>query len=402
MGILDFWKGKAITADNVEAKARDVGVEVSEKETTIAKMRAELSTQVLGGDHLGAHRIRHEEDELAALRLTKTELEASARELRVIEAEAELEAQHKIAVERGLQVEQAGSELAKVIASVRPAFANYMALSRNMDDPTAYQHAIAAAQAVGRATANDSLVQGLVNLKQLWNSASAGDPKAFEKFGGETLSGLVPFSSLLKAGARAQDPTMRNPQTVGQSIETGIPGMQSNVPARYDIYGKPVLGMPGVPNNLLYPVNVTTATKPDKVDQAIIDTQADFMRVPSYISGRAQRGLDDPNNPDVGVPLDPAEQETWARLRGDGLKDQLNNVVSSPAFDSSSPLMKKQRLEYVGAKYSEMATMRLLQADKSLMAKYIARQTAKQMALMPPAAPTGAPGPGPEASAGAP
>ncbi|MFZ1975795.1 MAG: hypothetical protein WAU89_23335 [Candidatus Acidiferrales bacterium] len=278
--------------------------------------------------------------------------------------------------------------------------ANYTELRDQMDDPTAFQKALAISQATGRAFANDSIVQGLVNLKTAWNAASTGDTKAWEKFAGQEASGMVPFSALLRAGARAQDPTIRNPSSIGQQIETGIPGMQSNVPPKYDIYGKPMIGMPGVPENLLYPVNVTRAGKLDKVDQAIVDTQANFERVPSYISGRAQKALDDPNDPDIGVPLTPDEQQKWAQLRGDGLKDQLKSLVDSPAFDSSSKLMKKQLLEFVGAKYSEVATLKLLQADPTLMARYVDRQRAKEMALVPPDALSPDAGATPESDAG--
>lgn len=80
-------KGQEMTAENVEAKAHEVGAEIAEKESVIATMRAELSTKVLDGDHLAAHRIEHDEHELNALKLTKTELEAKARELRAREAD---------------------------------------------------------------------------------------------------------------------------------------------------------------------------------------------------------------------------------------------------------------------------------------------------------------------------
>ncbi len=118
MGIVDFFKrtGNAYTAENVQAKAREVGAEISEKESVVAKMRAELPNQVLDGDHLGAHRIEHEERELNALKITKAELEAKARELRASEAATGIDAQWKGAEEKGRQLEQAGAEYDKLIA----------------------------------------------------------------------------------------------------------------------------------------------------------------------------------------------------------------------------------------------------------------------------------------------
>jgi hypothetical protein len=130
MGVLDFFKrtGKAITIENLEAKTRDLDATISAKEGEIANLRADLPAKVLEGDHLAAHRIEHEERELNALRLTKAELEAKARELRASEAAAELEAQHKIAVEKARQLEQAGTDLVKLIASVGPAAEKLFAL----------------------------------------------------------------------------------------------------------------------------------------------------------------------------------------------------------------------------------------------------------------------------------
>jgi hypothetical protein len=86
MGVLDFWKGKAITIENLEAKTRELDAAISAKETEIANMHAGLSVQVLDGDLLGGQRIAHEENNLRVLRITKAELEASARELRAREA----------------------------------------------------------------------------------------------------------------------------------------------------------------------------------------------------------------------------------------------------------------------------------------------------------------------------
>lgn len=119
-GIFDFLRrtGKAITAENVEAKARDVGAEISEKEALIASMRAGLTVQMLDGDRLGAHRIRHEEDELQALKLQKAELEATARELRASEAAAAVDGQWQIAAQKGRAYVAAAAALTATIVTV--------------------------------------------------------------------------------------------------------------------------------------------------------------------------------------------------------------------------------------------------------------------------------------------
>ena len=88
MGVIDFFtrSGKQITIENLEAKTRDLDATISAKETEIANMHAGLSVQVLDGDLLGGQRIAHEENNLRVLRITKAELETTARELRAREA----------------------------------------------------------------------------------------------------------------------------------------------------------------------------------------------------------------------------------------------------------------------------------------------------------------------------
>lgn len=270
--------------------------------------------------------------------------------------------------------------------------ANMVELGRNLDAPTYAQKVALTVQAMSRALANDSLVQGLVNLKQMANDAAeSGFGPATEKFLGKTAAGFVPFSGAVGAIRRAEDPTIRNPQTIGENIRATLPDLPGgafsdytagSVQPRYDIFHKPAVGMPGVPQNLLFPVNVTKE-KLDPVEQMIIDVQPRFASVPSVLSGRKARILDNPNDPDIGVPLTPKQQDQWSAWRADGLYEQLDNLRTSPAFKNSSQAMKKTLLEYVGAKYAEIASAKML-TDPAFARAYIALQQARANALTPP------------------
>jgi hypothetical protein len=81
---------KQLTIENVDAKTSEIDGAISAKEGELTNMRADLSVQVLDGDLLGGQRIAHEENNLRVLRITKAELEATARELRARDA-AEVE-----------------------------------------------------------------------------------------------------------------------------------------------------------------------------------------------------------------------------------------------------------------------------------------------------------------------
>lgn len=268
--------------------------------------------------------------------------------------------------------------------------ANYSELSSQLDDATNVQRAAMVLQATGRALSNDTIVQGLSNIKQLANDAEQnGFGPAFEKFTGQVASGLVPYSALMKAIVHSYD-TPRNPRSALEVVEAGIPKLSENVAVRRDLFGQPSVGMPGVPNNLLFPVNVTKA-RPDEVEHEIIKNNPTFERVPRWINGRAQRTLDDPNNPDIGVHLTPEEQDRWAVLRGDGLHEQLQMMVRSSGYQTQSQTVQKQLLEYIGAQYAEIATDKLMAEDRSLLDRVTERERAAKESLRPPAPGTQAP-----------
>ena len=123
MGILDYFKrtGKAITSENLEAKIAEVAASISAKEAEIERMREELPAKVLEGDHLGAHRIEHEEHEIKALQIAKSELETKLVEVRESEAIAELEAQCDVADEKLRKCEEAARAFVEAFETIIPA-----------------------------------------------------------------------------------------------------------------------------------------------------------------------------------------------------------------------------------------------------------------------------------------
>jgi hypothetical protein len=61
------------------------------------------------------------------------------------------------------------------------------------------------------------------------------------------VQSLMPASGLLRETAQAVDPTYRKPTGVVESVETIIPGLSKNVPARLDTKGQPVQRPAGMP-----------------------------------------------------------------------------------------------------------------------------------------------------------
>ena len=120
MGILDYFKrtGKPITSETIEAKIGEVVATISTKESEIARMREELSAKVLEGDHLGAHRIEHEEHEIKALKIAKDELESKLGDVRESELIAKLEAKCDVAEEKRRKCEAAADAFIEAFKTV--------------------------------------------------------------------------------------------------------------------------------------------------------------------------------------------------------------------------------------------------------------------------------------------
>jgi hypothetical protein len=206
--------------------------------------------------------------------------------------------------------------------------------------PTLIQKASAAARALGTSLANDSIVQGLVNLKKLWVDVAEGKEKALEQYGGEQLSGLVPFSAALKGVALGTDPYKRNPQTVGEEIQTGIPGMSQRVDPAVDIFNKPVPNPTlGIPERMIYPVNVSKIP-PDPIANEIarLDIQAPYP--PSYLTRE--------------------QAARWSERRAEGLHDELSAYINNPAYKQLSDQFNKARIQSMVAAHTHVANVMML------------------------------------------
>jgi hypothetical protein len=206
--------------------------------------------------------------------------------------------------------------------------------------PTLIQKASAYARALGSSLANDSIVQSLVNLKKLWVDVAEDKPKALEQYGGEQLSGLVPFSALQKGVALGTDPYKRNPQTVLDEIMTGIPGQSERVEPQVDIFNKPVPNPTlGLPERLIYPVNVTKIP-PDPIANEIARLDIKPPYPPSY--------------------LNRDQAARWSERRAEGLHDELSAYINNPAYKQLSDQFNKARIQSMIAAHTHVANVMML------------------------------------------
>ena len=118
--------------------------------------------------------------------------------------------------------------------------------------------------AVARNFTNKSFMQGLSNLFDAW-----GDPERHgQRLVNGIASGFVPFSSLGKAINNSLDPTLRNPENIGDAVSAVIPGMTSKIPPIYDIWGKKVTSDSGPIESLFNPIRHSEKST-DKATQEV-------------------------------------------------------------------------------------------------------------------------------------
>jgi len=242
---------------------------------------------------------------------------------------------------------------------------NYLQNRDAMSDPDALDKAGAAARAIGNSMANDSIVQGLVNIKKLWTDIADGEPKALKQFVGSEASGLVPWSALLRGVAMGTDTLARNPQTVAQELETGIPGIHKldplteaglpfsptaglaqNVQPKVDIFNKPVPNPTmGLPARLLYPVNVTKVSH-DNVVNEIARLNVNAQKPPQFLDKF------------------PGATEKWNADRADGLREDLESYINDKDYPTDPDQLKKVTIENILARASHIANVGMLDDPK--------------------------------------
>lgn len=109
------------------------------------------------------------------------------------------------------------------------------------------------AQDIGRNLISQTYMSGVADLLN-----AIEDPARYgENWIERTAQGAVPFSSALRTFARATDPTVRNPEGIGEAIQAGIPGLSQGIKAKENTSGEPIVREGGFLRQL-FPVKFTS------------------------------------------------------------------------------------------------------------------------------------------------
>jgi len=205
----------------------------------------------------------------------------------------------------------------------------------------------AAAGAVGKNLLGQTYLQGVSGMLNAFQ-----DPKRYGgSFSNRLAGSMIP--SISGAGARALDPVVRQKNTMGEAIQSRIPGMSQNLLPRQDVFGEDMqysdVGLGTGLNPFFNPVN------PREAKDSPLNTELD--RLFQNYSGLA---LGDPSKTasisGTGIKIDMTPEEYRGMLQQTGgvIKGALEKVVAAPAYETMSDYDRSKAINNIIGKVREV------------------------------------------------
>ena len=147
--------------------------------------------------------------------------------------------------------------------------------------------------------------------------------RSASRFAGNTISGFIPGSSMLRSVAQAADPTVRMTPTVSSRVQAGIPGMSQNLAPMINRFGQEVQRFegPAAPwQALADPFSVSRESQ-DPVSQELARLRINIARPSGTLTLRGE---------ELELPQDLAVRMQQAR--GQGVYQALARVVNAPGY----------------------------------------------------------------------
>ena len=160
---------------------------------------------------------------------------------------------------------------------------------------------------------NKTFMKGFARFLDALQNPDRYGKSFFQQFAGS----LIP--SVVAQAARAQDPIVREPRTIGQAVQARIPGQSENVPALRDVWGQPIVRysktMTGI-ERFLSPVYVSQL-KNDPATSEIV---------------RLKMDISSPRRSVADVDLTEDDYSTYAEMAGNMAKQRVDALVAGPGW----------------------------------------------------------------------
>ncbi len=188
----------------------------------------------------------------------------------------------------------------------------------------------------------------LTGIKQILDAID--DPKRYgETFVESLATSFVPFSSALRQLTRQKGDILRDPDGIYQALESLVPGLNDNVPAMRDVWGRPIKVQSGALNIF----------QPSTSKELTLEDELLRLDVP----------VGDLNREVFGVKLNNENYSEYKKYR-QLLREQLVNVANSPQYAALKDADKTKAIENYISEF-----------DKALKNEIGAAQLVKELEL---------------------
>jgi hypothetical protein len=166
-----------------------------------------------------------------------------------------------------------------------------------------------------------------------------------ERYGGSfinSFAGLVVPAAVAQF-ARVPDPYQREVRTFDEALQARIPGMREDLPVKRDILGEP---KPNLSYGLSGVVGIAARpTEQTPVQREIQSIGFKYEAVPKKIRD---------------VELDTSTYERYAKVSGELVESQLNQLINTPLYQNSNKLTKNILMKRVAERARRAATNQIL------------------------------------------
>jgi hypothetical protein len=187
-----------------------------------------------------------------------------------------------------------------------------------VEDADAETLGAAGVMAVRNNLVSKTYLNGIADLVEIFASVSPelGANKA-EQWLRRMAGTVVPAAAATVE--RVVDPTLREVDSVVQSIRSRVPGYSDELPPRRNIWGEPIVLQGGLGPDIMSPIYTTEADAGTPIDAEIVEHQ-----VPIRMPARAMEGVD----------LTQQEYDALVRLAGNELKDPSTGLGARETLDA--------------------------------------------------------------------
>lgn len=188
------------------------------------------------------------------------------------------------------------------------------------------------------------------------------NPESFGKsFANKFLTSTVPLSGFRGQLTRAEDETIRSPETLGESIKSTIPGMSDEVRPKLNVFGEEATRDTGLPEPLEFLSNFLSPVDVREVKDTPLSQE--LFRLKDQIQIGFPSKSFTVNN--AKITLTPDEENELLKLSGQGIKEKLENAVESQRWERMPDERKVELIKDVIEKERERAKKLLIrQSDR--------------------------------------